>query len=74
MKPSVSVFVDDLAVHHESVAKHAPETWRLHMIAEPRLAAPTPPAPDAHARIDGWDEALPWIFERFDLGPAPATA
>jgi FMN phosphatase YigB (HAD superfamily) len=72
MKPSVTIFVDDLAVHHESVAKHAPATWRLHMIAEPRLAAPTPPAPYAHARIDGWDEALPWILERFDIGPAPS--
>ena len=35
---SSAVFVDDLAVHHASVAKHAPEVWRLHMVAEPRLA------------------------------------
>lgn len=71
MRPGVTVFVDDLAVHHESVAKHAPEVWRLHMIAEPRLAAPTPPAPHAHARIDDWDEARNWILARFDEGPAP---
>ncbi|HEX8240663.1 MAG TPA: HAD family hydrolase [Allosphingosinicella sp.] len=64
MRPSGTVFVDDLAVHHESVATHAPEVWRLHMIAEPRLAAHTPPAPHAHARIDRWDEAVPWILER----------
>jgi hypothetical protein len=64
MKPSATVFVDDLPVHHESVAKHAPDVWRLHMIAEPRLAAHTPPAPHAHARIDSWDEAVPWILER----------
>jgi hypothetical protein len=70
--PSVTVFVDDLAVHHESVAKHAPEVWRLHMIAEPRLALSTPPAPHAHARIDDWDEALGWILARFDEGPATA--
>ena len=62
--PSAIVFVDDLAVHHESVATHAPQVWRLHMIAEPRLAAHTPPAPFAHARIDSWDEAVPWILER----------
>jgi hypothetical protein len=62
--PSATVFIDDLAVHHESVANHAPQVWRLHMIAEPRLAAHTPPAPHAHARIDRWDEALPWIRER----------
>ena len=64
MGPSATVFVDDLAVHHESVAHHAPQVWRLHMIAEPRLAAHTPPAPHAHARIDDWGEALPWILER----------
>lgn len=64
MAPSAAVFVDDLAVHHESVAKHAPDVWRLHMIAEPRLAEHTPRAPYAHARIDSWEEAVPWILER----------
>ena len=39
-----TVFVDDLPVHHASVAKHAPEVWRLHMVAEPRLAPAVPPA------------------------------
>lgn len=67
--PSATVFVDDLAVHHESVATHAPQVWRLHMIAEPRLAAHTPPAPHAHARIDIWDDAVPWILERLRGGP-----
>ena len=45
-----TVFVDDLAVHHASVAKHAPEVHRLHMVAEPLLAPAVPPADDAHAR------------------------
>jgi hypothetical protein len=66
MKPSAAVFVDDLAVHHESVAKHAPGVSRLQMIAEPRLAAITPPAPFADARIDDWGEALPWILSRLE--------
>ncbi|MFL6863376.1 MAG: HAD family hydrolase [Allosphingosinicella sp.] len=69
MRPSAALFVDDLAVHHESVAKHAPGVWRLHMIAEPRLAAHTPPAPHAHARIDDWEEAVPWILDRLAGGP-----
>ena len=64
MKPRAAVFVDDLPVHHESVAKHAPEVWRLHMIAEPLMAAASEPSPFAHARIDRWDEALPWILEK----------
>jgi hypothetical protein len=59
------VFVDDLAVHHASVARHAPETARLHMIAEPRIARVTPPAPDADARIDDWPTACQWVLDRF---------
>jgi hypothetical protein len=42
------------------------------MIAEPRLAAHTPPAPHAHARIDDWAEATTWIRARFTAG-APAS-
>ena len=66
---SSAVFVDDLAVHHSSVAKHAPEVWRLHMVAEPRLAAAVPPAEDAHARIDEWPAACEWILEKFGSEP-----
>ena len=72
MRPSATMFVDDLPVHHESVAKHAPQVWRLHMISEPRIAAITPPAPYAHARIDAWSEALPWILARLNEEEAAA--
>lgn len=64
----VTVFVDDLAVHHSSVARHAPQVHRLHMISEPELARNIPPAPDAHARIDDWHEAQHWIADRFAAG------
>jgi len=70
MRPAVALFVDDLDVHHESVAKHAPGVWRLHMIAEPRRAAQTPPASHAHARIDDWSAAAPWILARLAGDPA----
>ena len=63
-----TVFVDDLPMHHASVAKHAPDVWRLHMIAEPRVAVAVPPAEDAHARIDDWPTACEWILERFESG------
>ena len=59
-----TAFVDDLAVHHASVAKHAPEVHRLHMVAEPRMAPAIPPAEDAHARIDDWPTATEWLIER----------
>ena len=63
--PATSLFVDDLAVHHSSVAKHAPGVWRLHMVAEPRLAAVVPAAEHAHARIDDWPAACEWILDKF---------
>ena len=62
-RPS-AVFVDDLPMHHASVAKHAPNVWRLHMIAEPRVAAAVPQAEHADARIDDWAEASGWIIDR----------
>ena len=62
--PSSAVFVDDLAGHHSSVAKYAPQVWRLHMVAEPRLAAAVPPAEDADARIDDWPAACEWILDK----------
>lgn len=70
--PSATVFVDDLVRHHESVAEHAPGTWRLHMVAEPNLAPFIPPAPHAHARIDDWAAALDWVIARLRTpGAAP---
>ena len=62
---SVTVFVDDLEGHHESVAREAPDVVRLHMIAEPAIAPTIPAAPHAHARIDDWAIAADWILARF---------
>lgn len=70
----VTVFVDDLGVHHASVAA-APGVHRLHMVAEPELAPQVPMAADAHARVDDWREAADWIAARFASGlPADAPA
>jgi hypothetical protein len=65
-RPRRTVFVDDLALHHRSVAEHAPSVARLHMIAEPRLARTIPPAEQADARIDEWPAACEWILARFE--------
>jgi hypothetical protein len=64
-KPTTAAFVDDLPMHHASVAKHAPDVWRLHMIAEPRVAGAIAKAEAAHARIDDWPTAADWILDRF---------
>ena len=72
-EPSVTVFVDDLGHQHGSVAKHAPDVWRLQMVGEPILAKHITTNPAANARIDLWGEALSSISDKFDkVEPAPA--
>jgi hypothetical protein len=72
--PTLSIFIDDLANHHHSVASSAPEVWRLHMVGEPAIADKVRPSRAAHARIDQWDAAERWITEILDGGaPAPAS-
>jgi hypothetical protein len=66
-RPSRALFIDDLAQHHGSVAEIAPHVRRLHLCAEPALAphiACAHAAGHAHARIDDWESALPWLLER----------
>ena len=56
----VTVFVDDLAQHHASVATHAPQVHRLHMVSEPEMAPHVPPAPArgwAEGRAGLWPDA-----------------
>lgn len=76
--PSVAIFVDDLPQHHESAAEHVPDVWRLHLVGEEGLAphiACAATAGHAHARIDTWAEALPWVLERLAAAtPAPTPA
>lgn len=60
------VFIDDIATHHESAAEAVPQVHRLHFCGEPAIAPHIPcarQAGHAHARIDNWAEALPWIVE-----------
>lgn len=66
-RPSRAIFIDDLAQHHGSVAELTPEVGRLHLCAEPMLAphiACAHQAGHAHARIDDWAKALPWLLAR----------
>lgn len=66
-KPSKAVFIDDLAQHHGSAAELVPHIDRLHLCGEPTLAPHITcgfEAGHAHARIDTWDHALPWLLSR----------
>jgi len=69
-RPSRAVFIDDLAVHHGSVSEVAPQVFRLHFCGEPLLApniACAHQAGHAHARIDAWEHAVPWLLDRLTL-------
>jgi hypothetical protein len=64
--------VDDLAQLHGSVADLAPEVGRLHLCGEPELAPYITcalKAGHAHARIDQWSAALPWLLSRIHEEP-----
>ncbi len=65
-RPSRAVFIDDLPQHHHSAAETVPELKRLHLCGEPMLAPHIEcahKAGHAHARIDDWDTALPWLLD-----------
>ncbi len=69
-QPSYAVFIDDLPQHHGSVMEIAPQIDRLHLCGEPSLAAHIAcafAAGHAHARIDTWEHALPWLLERMGV-------
>jgi len=71
--PSRAFFIDDLAQHHRSVKDIAPGVVRLHFCGEPMIADSIDcahKAGDAHARIDRWADALPWLIERLEEQPA----
>lgn len=66
-QPSTAVFIDDLAQHHGSAADTVPHIDRLHLCGEPTLAPHIAcgfEAGHAHARIDTWEHALPWLLSR----------
>ena len=63
-QPSVTLFIDDLAGHHHSVAPGAPDGWRLHLVGVPAIADNIAPAKHAHARILYWAAAQNCLLSR----------
>lgn len=51
-----AAFVDDLLPNLESVAADAPSVRRFQMVADERLRAFAPAAPERHERIDDWSQ------------------
>ncbi|RDC60990.1 hypothetical protein HME9302_02207 [Alteripontixanthobacter maritimus] len=68
-QPSMAIFIDDLAQHHASAKETVPHVTRLHLCGEPSIAGHITcghATGHAHARIDSWDKALPWIMDRIE--------
>lgn len=70
-RPSRVAFIDDIAAHHQSAGEVVPHVIRLHFCGEPLMAPHIDcahVAGHAHARIDRWAEALPWLLEKLHGG------
>jgi FMN phosphatase YigB (HAD superfamily) len=68
-QPSRAIFIDDLPQHHKSAADIVPDILRLHLCGEPMISAQIDCAHEAghaHARIDNWAEATPWLLARLE--------
>lgn len=66
-RPGRAAFIDDIAGHHRSALEEVPHVTRLHFCGEPSVAPHIEcahRAGHAHARIDNWAEALPWLLDR----------
>ena len=75
--PSRAVFIDDLAQHHASAGADVPHVRRLHLCGEPMLAGRIScahKAGDAHARIDTWEEATPWLLAELTNTPSSSES
>ena len=71
--PSRTFFIDDLAQHHRSAREHLDAITTLHFCGEPSIAPLVDCAHTsghAEARIDSWDEALPWLLDQLQKEPA----
>jgi hypothetical protein len=59
-------FVDDVPLHHASVAELAPDVVRIHFVGDERLRPLMPPSPHAHLRADDWAEIAAFVRARLE--------
>jgi len=62
-----TVFIDDLPPQHSSAAEHCPASHRVHFVGDPRLAKMIDKAPDAHVRIDDWQQVKSHLLELLEV-------
>jgi len=59
-------FVDDVPMHHASVAELAPDVFRIHFVGDDRLKPLMPPSPHAHLHADTWRDIDAFIRARLE--------
>jgi hypothetical protein len=59
-------FVDDVPMHHASVAELAPDVFRIHFVGDDRLKPLMPPSPHAHLRADHWRDIDAFVRARLE--------
>lgn len=59
-----SFFIDDIPMHHASVAELAPEVWRIHYVGDERLRPLMKPSAHAHLWAETWPQIDEYIRER----------
>jgi hypothetical protein len=66
--PYPTAFIDDLLPNLDSVEREAPGVRRFQSVADERLRALAPSAPDRHARCDDWPRLGREIARALNLG------
>ena len=61
-------FIDDVAMHHASVAETAPHVYRIHLVGDKRLKPLMPTSEHAHLRADNWRQVDAFIREKLPHG------
>ncbi|HUO92435.1 MAG TPA: hypothetical protein VMU22_05915 [Rhizomicrobium sp.] len=63
---AAAFFVDDVPMHHASVAELAPHVFRIHFVGDERLKPLMPPSPHAHLKADHWNDIDTFIRARLE--------
>lgn len=66
------LFIDDLPTQHSSVAEFAPDVYRIHLVAEPKLAPLVGAADHSHHRSDRWPDCVVHIATHLEQNGFPA--
>ncbi|MCX8998906.1 hypothetical protein NOF55_17485 [Rhizobiaceae bacterium BDR2-2] len=74
-RPLPLAFVDDMVRNLQSVADHAPQSLRLHMVPESAIHRHAPRAPESLARLCGWTDIAGLLAMHFAQdGTEPSRA